>query len=111
MPRGSTFGGGFEYRLRYFRVFGHIPVSQFRRPLPRSVENTQHLDSVGAHPVWNDIRRSSNHEFPCALHATGPAQSWIPGEQGHGVLNRRHYARRSGRIVAGDVLSFSFEVR
>jgi hypothetical protein len=39
------------------------------------MEDRNHLEAFTPQPVWNDVRRAEDHEFPRARYSTGAAEN------------------------------------
>jgi hypothetical protein len=49
-------------------------------PFSHSVKDSQDFYRIAPYSVWNNIRRTANHELTRARHSSRPAEGWMTGE-------------------------------
>src|SRR5437667_104362 len=83
---------------------------KFGRPLSRCVKDAQDFQYSAAHAIGYDIRRTGDHKFPRAGHASRSSHGRMASETVHGGKYRCNRPSR-GRIVGGNILRFFSQIR
>ncbi len=68
------------------------------------MKDSQDLDVPLLDPVWDEVRRSSHHQFSGIRNAARPTKRRSAGEMAHGLQNSFRRLRRSHRVVLANIL-------